>query len=111
VACRDQRAFAASLSRVRHFHRLVPFLQPWLEFPATVRNTVIMLAPVQARVCPFCGLSTEVPHETQRGCIDALHAEIARTRGLLDMVKPVSGDPSTGAGEGNPQPGSDREPS
>jgi hypothetical protein len=71
----------------------------------------MMLAAVQTRVCPFCGLSAEGPHETQQGCIDALHAEIARMRGLLDMVKPVSGDSPTDAEEGNPQPGSDREPS
>lgn len=36
--------------------------------------------------CPFCGLVTDVPHETQQGCIDALHAEIARVRELLDSA-------------------------
>ena len=30
--------------------------------------------------CPFCGVATDVPHETQEGCIQALHAEIARMR-------------------------------
>jgi hypothetical protein len=35
-------------------------------------------------------LSTDVPHETQQGCIEALHAEIAKTRGLLETVRPVS---------------------
>ncbi len=38
--------------------------------------------------CPFCGLVADVPHETQQGCIDALHAEIARVRELLDSVTP-----------------------
>ena len=39
--------------------------------------------------CPFCGVSTDVPHETQEGCIEALHAEIARLRGVLDRVESV----------------------
>jgi hypothetical protein len=39
------------------------------------------------RVCPFCGLATEVPHETQAGCIEALQAEIDRMRGVLKSVK------------------------
>lgn len=36
-----------------------------------------------AKVCPFCGIVTEQPHETQEICIAALHAEIARMRELL----------------------------
>jgi hypothetical protein len=36
--------------------------------------------------CPFCGLVTETPHETQEGCIRALHAEIARMREVLRHV-------------------------
>ena len=36
--------------------------------------------------CPFCGVGTATPHETQEGCIEALHAEIARMRALLDQV-------------------------
>ena len=39
------------------------------------------------RICPFCGLATDVPHETQKGCIDALHGEIARVREVLDNVR------------------------
>ena len=39
--------------------------------------------------CPFCGVATEVPHETQEGCIQALHAEIARMRAVLDHVYSV----------------------
>jgi hypothetical protein len=41
------------------------------------------------RFCPFCGVSTVVPHETQQGCIDALHDEIARMRGILDHLRPL----------------------
>jgi hypothetical protein len=41
------------------------------------------------RACPFCGLATDVPHETQAGCIEALHAEIARTREILEHSEPV----------------------
>jgi hypothetical protein len=36
--------------------------------------------------CPFCGVATETPHETQEGCIEALHAEIARMKGILGQV-------------------------
>lgn len=43
------------------------------------------------RVCPFCGLATDVPHETQEGCIRALHGEIARMRQVLNHVR--SGGP------------------
>jgi hypothetical protein len=37
--------------------------------------------------CPFCGVATEVAHETQASCIQALHAEIARMRAVLDRVQ------------------------
>ena len=37
--------------------------------------------------CPFCGVVTEIPHETQEGCIEALHAEIARVRDVLSHVQ------------------------
>jgi len=36
--------------------------------------------------CPFCGVVTQTPHETQEGCIAALHAEIARVREVLSHV-------------------------
>lgn len=38
-------------------------------------------------VCPFCGLATESPHETQATCIEALHSEISRVRDILDKMK------------------------
>jgi hypothetical protein len=31
-----------------------------------------------------------VPHETQKGCIDALQAEIARMREILQTVRPAA---------------------
>jgi hypothetical protein len=39
------------------------------------------------RACPFCGVATEVPHETQEGCIEALHEEIGRVRSILEHVR------------------------
>ena len=44
---------------------------------------------MNAATCPFCGLVTDTPHETQQGCIDALKDEIARVRGILDVSKPA----------------------
>lgn len=41
------------------------------------------------KVCPFCGIATDVPHERQEGCIAALHGEIARMRRVLDHVKTI----------------------
>lgn len=41
---------------------------------------------MKAILCPFCGMATDVPHESQEGCIAALHAEIARTRQILERV-------------------------
>jgi hypothetical protein len=39
--------------------------------------------------CPFCGVPSQVPHESQEGCIAALHAEIGRMRGILAHLKPA----------------------
>jgi hypothetical protein len=41
---------------------------------------------MKAVVCPFCGIASEVPHETQEGCIHALQAEITRTRQVLESI-------------------------
>jgi hypothetical protein len=46
-----------------------------------------MVNKVRVIVCPFCGVTTDVPHETQEGCIAALHAEIARMREILEYVR------------------------
>ena len=40
-------------------------------------------------MCPFCGVATDVPHESQEGCIEALHAEITRMRGILEHLRPL----------------------
>ena len=45
-----------------------------------------------AGACPFCGVAAPVPHETQAGCIAALHSEIGRMRGILAMLKPAGAD-------------------
>ena len=37
--------------------------------------------------CPFCGVETDVAHETQQGCIDALRSEILRVRDILQNVR------------------------
>lgn len=49
------------------------------------------------RVCPFCNVPTDVPHETQTACIEALHGEIDRMRGLLASTStgPVTTAPET----------------
>ena len=41
---------------------------------------------MKAVVCPFCGILSDVPHETQEGCIRALQAEITRTRQVLESI-------------------------
>jgi hypothetical protein len=38
-------------------------------------------------VCPFCGLATELPHETQATCIEALHEEISHVREIVERMK------------------------
>jgi hypothetical protein len=38
-------------------------------------------------VCPFCGLPSALPHETQAICVEALHREINRVRDILNHVK------------------------
>jgi hypothetical protein len=39
-----------------------------------------------AVICPFCGVASDAPHETQQACIEALHSEIERTRKILENV-------------------------
>jgi len=38
-------------------------------------------------ICPFCGVATDSAHETQEGCIEALNAEIAKMRAVLEQVR------------------------
>lgn len=55
-------------------------------------------------VCPFCGLATELLHETQAACIDALHAEISRVREMVGRIKEQSIYPISGATLPAPRP-------
>jgi hypothetical protein len=43
-----------------------------------------MEAAARMPVCPFCGVITEMPHENQQVCLEALAAEIARLRSVLE---------------------------
>jgi hypothetical protein len=45
--------------------------------------------PAPLRACPFCGVASDVNHETQEGCIAALQSEIARMRSILSHLKPA----------------------
>ena len=54
--------------------------------------------------CPFCGVATDVPHETQEGCIAALHVEIGRVRGILATLTPTGGPRSAGRDDEPPIP-------
>jgi len=36
--------------------------------------------------CPFCGVVTDVRHETHQACIDALQSEITLTRHALKQT-------------------------
>ena len=75
-----------------------PYLLPALLHPANVEHGTFMnglskpTAPLHA--CPFCGVATDTNHETQEGCIKALHAEIARMRGILSQLRPASSAPA-----------------
>ncbi|MDQ3213028.1 MAG: hypothetical protein M3Q85_10170 [Acidobacteriota bacterium] len=42
---------------------------------------------MRATACRFCGVPTDVPHETQELCIAALHGEIGRMRDMVVRVK------------------------
>lgn len=57
---------------------------------------------MKAAICPFCGIASEVPHETQQACIEALHTEIERTKKILENVtEPLP--PASIADEQDPQ--------
>jgi hypothetical protein len=46
--------------------------------------------------CPFCGVQTDAPHESQEACICALTVEVERMRTLVQQLKPPAA-PSTPA--------------
>ena len=52
--------------------------------------------------CPFCGVMTDSPHESQERCIAALHEEIGRMRGILATLKPTAVPTPKAEDEGNP---------
>ena len=48
--------------------------------------------------CPFCGVPTASPHESQEACIVALQAEIDRLRGVVGCLRSAAvPEPSDGA--------------
>lgn len=49
---------------------------------------------MNAVTCPFCGVVSEVRHETQQACIQALRAEIVHTRRVLEQTTETA-SPST----------------
>jgi hypothetical protein len=53
-------------------------------------------------ICPFCGVVSETPHETQQACIAALQSEIDQTRRVLENVTESLPAPSI-AEEQDPQ--------
>jgi hypothetical protein len=55
-----------------------------------------------AGACPFCGVAAPVPHETQAGCIAALHSEIGRIRDVLATLRPAGSDPEAGPEDARP---------
>jgi hypothetical protein len=63
----------------------------------TFRDFELAEVPPHPGSCPFCGVPTKVPHETQEGCIAALHQEIGRMRDILANSKPTDSD-ARGAG-------------
>jgi hypothetical protein len=61
---------------------------------------------MNATRCPFCGLITETPHETQEVCIEALQHEIAHVRGILGHVKEFgTGSLTPPSADGEPNEG------
>ena len=48
---------------------------------------------MKSTACPFCGMNTNLPHNTQQGCIEALHHEISKTREILALARPQTPEP------------------
>jgi hypothetical protein len=64
--------------------------------PRPETNNVTTPTRDSGRTCPFCNVTTDVPHESQAACIEALHGEIDRMRDLLASTSkgPVSAPPA-----------------
>ena len=73
------------------------YLLPALLYPAIFDHgthmTGLSKPSAPLHTCPFCGVASDINHETQEGCIAALHAEIARMRGILSQLRPASAVP------------------
>jgi hypothetical protein len=55
--------------------------------------------------CPFCGVETDAPHESQEACICALTVEVERMRTLVQQLKsPAEPSPATKAQDSVPRP-------
>ena len=57
--------------------------------PAALRRLEVTHVPFA--LCPFCGIASETPHDTQAACIEALRTEISRTQAMLTRSTPLSG--------------------
>jgi hypothetical protein len=60
--------------------------------------------PAVVTSCPFCGASTDLPHDRQEACIAALQEEIALTRKIVDRVRShVHASPGDGQNAEKPE--------
>jgi len=57
--------------------------------------------------CPFCGVETDAPHESQEACIGALTVEVQRMRTLVQQLKSPA-EPSPPVRPEEPVPPPDR---
>jgi hypothetical protein len=60
------------------------------EIGITLRRSFKEGGLLMVTSCPFCGVGTDLPHDTQEACIAALHAEIARMRQVVDRLNAPS---------------------
>ena len=77
---------------------MVPFLHSLKCSRRSSQFEVQRVYEVQAvymrvTACRFCGVPTDVPHETQALCIVALQGEIARMRDMVIRVKKPAREP------------------
>ena len=48
---------------------------------------------MKPELCPFCGVVTDVRHDTHQACIDALQSEITLTRHALKQTTEAADAP------------------
>jgi hypothetical protein len=87
--CRFHSPYAV----MRQGHAAEPILHRMASAPATSTKGKTMTAIFPPKTCPFCGLPANVPHETQAGCIEALQAEIERTRQVINGARDPAAAP------------------